>query len=347
MLCRRRLCPLLAIALSWLCILSARAQDVIGAQNIQQLRPAQRIDFAALPGEFELGWFAATDDASQFLIVDKSRQLHLLGAQGDIEPWQVVQPPGDLHSTVVDARFHAGEPMVLTWQAAGAYLNSTRLPRGIEPVALHSFEGQAVLEVRGQQGQQYFQAVEPGRAGGWRMSLRADLPALPGAGAAVRIGRIALPWLLLSSLQDSRLHVSYYGAGLLEPAMWDWHLPGGPAVAGAMNAPAGSHFAWVDASGERLNLLDIQTGNNKIVAALEGAYAQYMLLSADASSILAVHVDAQPVVVAWDSASGQRHLLGSYRSCRRIPDRIALSADGAALIIGCDSGLDIWRIEAS
>jgi hypothetical protein len=50
-------------------------------------------------------------------------------------------------------------------------------------------------------------------------------------------------------------------------------------------------------------------------------------------------------VVAWDVKTGERTILGEYRECNRPqPDMTRLSEDGTTLVIGCDTGLDIWRI---
>jgi hypothetical protein len=57
-----------------------------------------------------------------------------------------------------------------------------------------------------------------------------------------------------------------------------------------------------------------------------------------------VDVDDEPVVVAWDVATGQQYHLGTYRQCNRPPDMARLSEDGTTLVIACDTGLDIWRV---
>jgi hypothetical protein len=80
------------------------------------------------------------------------------------------------------------------------------------------------------------------------------------------------------------------------------------------------------------------------VAALDGAYAQAILLSPAADVILAVNLDLQPVVVAWDAATGTRYDLGEYRTCGRTPDMVRLSRDGSTLVIGCDTGFEWWRV---
>ena len=122
-----------------------------------------------------------------------------------------------------------------------------------------------------------------------------------------------------------------------------YSLRQGPAVFGAVNARG--QPLRLERSGFRSpEPARFETGNNRVVADIGGAYAQYHLLTADASAILVVNLDFAPEVFAWDVETGERHDLGEYRECERIPDKVALSADGTALVIGCDTGLDIWRV---
>ena len=81
------------------------------------------------------------------------------------------------------------------------------------------------------------------------------------------------------------------------------------------------------------------------IAPLNGDYAQWYFLSNDVSVIIAVNLGGEPNVVAWDTETGERRNLGNYRECERPqPDMARLTEDGSTLIIGCDTGLDIWRI---
>jgi hypothetical protein len=89
--------------------------------------------------------------------------------------------------------------------------------------------------------------------------------------------------------------------------------------------------------------MNFATGDDKVVTQLEGLYIPFLFVNAQADIILGVNVDDQPVVNAWIAASGERLPLGLYRQCNRPPDMVKLSADSTTLIIGCDTGLDIWR----
>jgi hypothetical protein len=117
----------------------------------------------------------------------------------------------------------------------------------------------------------------------------------------------------------------------------------GPAVFGQINATA-EYLAWRDPQSEFLNLLDFITGENLIIAELNRQYVQGYFVTISGDVILGVNVDFAPIVVAWDVATGNRIDLGNYRHCNRVPDLIRLSRDGASLIVGCDTGLDIWRV---
>ena len=175
-----------------------------------------------------------------------------------------------------------------------------------------------------------------------------DLTLLPYAPAddpeaVVRVGRIPPPYAVTSSqtglvklwnLQTGEvLHTVDNGTGL-------------PSVFGAINNAA-THLTWRDNANENLYLLDFETGENRLIAPLNGAYAQWLFLSDDASVILAVNLDFEPVIVAWDTATGERSVSGEHRTCGRPqPDTARFSGDGSTLVIGCDTGLDIWRVSS-
>ena len=156
--------------------------------------------------------------------------------------------------------------------------------------------------------------------------------------AFVRIGRIPPPFAVTSS-QEGVVKLWNLQTGEVTATAKVDSLP----VFGQINA-SGSHLAWRNPDSQELHLLNFETGEDKLVANLDGEYIQFMFLTLDADVIIGVNVDFQPAVVAWDVASGQRYELGEYRECSRVPDMARLSKDGTTLVIGCDTGLDIWRI---
>lgn len=82
-----------------------------------------------------------------------------------------------------------------------------------------------------------------------------------------------------------------------------------------------------------------------MVARLDDDYINYILVSPEADVILGVHVGDEPIIAAWDVATGERTDLGAYRECSRTPDMARLSGDGTTVVVGCDTGLDIWRVQ--
>lgn len=227
------------------------------------------------------------------------------------------------------------------------YVNDYKLQNGHVPAAI--FQGLSqddlVVEAIDADGQtqflRYWLDRETGDLG---LQDVIPFPDRTGDAPAMRLGRINLPVVIVSALAESELYVDRYPDYFNEVGAKEFQLVNGPAVVGAVNAPAASHLAWTNPLREQLNLLDLGTGENRIAAALAGAYPQYLLLSKNASAILAVNLDFQPAVVAWNAESGARYDLGPYRECGRIPDKVELSRDGRALIIGCDTGLEIWRV---
>jgi WD40 repeat protein len=118
------------------------------------------------------------------------------------------------------------------------------------------------------------------------------------------------------------------------------------AVFGAINA-SGTHLVWRDPNSTRLNLLDFATSENQVIAPLEGGYIAHLQLTHQADVIFGIDpLAANGAIWAWITATGERLDLGTYRQCEREqPDLGRLSADGTTLVIGCDTGIDIWRIK--
>lgn len=157
--------------------------------------------------------------------------------------------------------------------------------------------------------------------------------------ALVRIGRIPPPAAITSSpegiVKRWDLEANQVTA---EAAVED-----GPAVFGQISAD-GRFLAWRDPMSTALHRLDFETGEDEIVAQLGGAYVQGYFMAPGGDVIIGVDVDFEPIVLAWEADTGARIDLGTYRECSRVPDLIRLSADGTTLVIGCDTGLDVWRI---
>jgi hypothetical protein len=154
----------------------------------------------------------------------------------------------------------------------------------------------------------------------------------------MRIGRIDPP-LAITATKEALLKRWNLETGEVTASAQLEALP----AAGQVNAD-GSSFAWVDQKFESLHLLNFETGKDQVIAPLGGTYIPFLLLSAKSDVIIGVNVGLEPGVMAWDVATGERIDLGTYRSCNRQPDMVRLSKDGSTLVVGCDTGLDIWRV---
>lgn len=336
----------LLCALAFICaaLVSGQGYPPISAANLAQLKPAARIDFADFPGELQIGWFATRTDGGEFIVFDQAGRIYRVSEAGIEDSWAYVEPGSGQLFSLIDAAYMDDEPQLLYVLDGEYFINEQRLPAGYEPVAMARFIKSLYVEAIDADGRTVVLPYKRRYVGGaWELVDEFFMPASDPGQPAVRIGRVSFPDLIYSSLFDGDLRVFRYPAFMATMGR-DYSLPQGPAVVGAVNE-SGRHFAWSDPYSERLNLLDLWTGENQVVAEIGGAYAQYHLLTADASAILVVNLDFAPEVYAWNVETGERHDLGAYRECERIPDKVALSGDGRALIIGCDTGLEIWRVE--
>lgn len=324
-------------------------QDVrmeISAENLDSFTSVVQIDYAEMHLDIETGWFAANDDASEFVIFDKVGNIYTVTREGIKQQWSYVTQPAEQVFTVIDAKYFTGVPVILYALDGQAYVNQHQLDSANEYLALYSGSspGEIVVEAIDVDGATQFLRFR--FASDYEMTSlgKISFPEFSDEAPAMRVGRVAFPYLAISSLADNSLTVYEYPDAFAEETAKRYMLDDGPAVAGAFNGPSASHFIWGDPRSTRLNLLDLVSGQSSDFAALDGAYAQYILLTHDASAAIVVNLDFVAHVFAWDLKSGKRHYFGPYRECRRIPDNVILSADGKSLIIGCDSGLDIWQV---
>jgi WD40 repeat protein len=351
---------LLAICLCVLALSGAAlAQDsppVIDAANVQSLASAARIDFASAPpeaGRIESGGFALSPDGARLALRNREDSIVIWSIDGELVDTFAVIGGDDLPDTVLDSAFNADGSLLAAIVSEGvsytiavrdiASRETTTIPFPNSPDSplrvWFSPDSQEIwLEVT---------PAEPGKRGYvmWLPLTQHDIFATVASGpdndpdAFARVGRVTPP-LAVTSSQD----------GVVK--LWDLRTGEatataqveGMAVFGGLNANA-THFAWRDENSSALHLLDFQTGEDRIIAELDGAYINYVLLSPAADVILGVHVGGEPHVIAWDVAAGTSFDLGEYRPCNRTPDMARLSRDGMTLVIGCDTGIDIWRIQ--
>lgn len=155
-----------------------------------------------------------------------------------------------------------------------------------------------------------------------------------------RVGRIDPP----IALTVTSLGVIYRW-NMLTNTVEDTIESGGIATYGAMNR-AGTHYVWLGQDYSALYIVDWEAGTNQLLAPLDGAYVSHLDIAYDGSVVLGTDPqDNVGTVSAWIVDSGERRDLGPYRECGRTqPDQVELSRDGSVLVIGCDHGIDVWRV---
>jgi WD40 repeat protein len=336
------------------------AEDVppLTADNLDQFGPAVQIDFAALEDAegFDSGWFAFSGDGAYIAVTQRDGGLVIFDSgSGEIAAAYNVTRSSDQPGTVLDASFgtdnrtlaalHAdGERYYLSVHPIdGDEITVVTLPESPDmPVRvwLDDDSPHAWVEVLAQDSEHYVMRV-PLPGANEEDSESIALPSGPenDSEAYVRIGRIPVPLAVTASL-DGVVKLWNLETG---EVTYEVQIDGVP-VFGRVNETSDTQMVWRDSVSEGLYLLDFVSGENREIAQLDGEYIQAILLSPAGDVILGVAVDERPVVVAWDTATGELIEIGEYRQCSRVPDLVRLSADGSTLVIGCDSGLDIWRV---
>lgn len=348
------------LMLTLLLVIRSAAQEAppLDRNNVGDFASVTQVDFDALPDDLgqliQTGWFVMSPDGEYIALVRMDGGLIILDNAGEFVETYTVAGESGLPGTMLDAAFgndsqtlvslhNDGEGYFMAVHQIGSDTAEIPFPNaGDMPVRvwLDSSLGSIWLEVApgDPQGQYYVIRIPIAPDSGEEMLT---LPSGPqnDLESYVRIGRIPAPLAITSTID-----------GLVK--LWDLETGEITAQVQLDNVPAfgrvdeitGRYLAWRDPYSETLNVLDFEVGENQVVAALNGAYVQAILLSPAADVILGVAIGDAPIVVAWDVATGERQDLGEYRSCSRVPDMITLSRDGRSLVIGCDTGLDIWRV---
>lgn len=329
-------------------MLIANAQETspITSDNYTDLQSVMQIDFTDLDDtRFLTGWFALNADGTRYAVTNGQGTVFDISVDFDTLSYtteEIQLHPSDetLPVSVVDAVYVDDDLYILYTLDGQAMLNDLMLKMQ-NPIALFSGnKNEAILYIEDS-------PVLSGETQiySYRVNPLEPLETLPYAPAtvddAVRIGRIPLPYVVTSTFEgvvtlwdvegDSK--IAEVDNGTLEPSVF-----------GNINTSA-SHLVWRDNPNQNLYLLDFSTGDNQYIDDLNGQYAQWYFLSNEADVIIAVNLEFQPIIVAWDVVTSERTNLGDYRQCERPqPDMSRFSADGSTLVIGCDTGLDIWRI---
>ena len=341
-----------------------KAQDTpyppITANNVTTLSTALTIDFDVAPpeaGEIISGWLRVDPTANHVMTINRANDLLL---------WDLTTGELEAVYTVPGADGTNANMMDIAWSEDSTQVYSLHTDGGAYYIAVYTLADESLQIITVPTGDdlpvRVWPATEPGTT--WVEVLTTDgespssvlqldvttgeiLEELPSIAEAdresqVRIGRMPAP-LAVTSTIDGLIHLWDLETGTLLHRVEVGVMP----TFGHINGASGRRLVWRDTASENLYLLDFETGENTLVAPLNGTYAQALLLPPSADVVLGVNLDLEPVVVAWDVITGERIDLGEYRTCSRTPDMVQLSVDGTALVIGCDTGLDIWRVETT
>jgi hypothetical protein len=338
------------IVISILCLMPlaiyAQDREAISADNVGRLQSVQQIDYADFDADMDIGWFSVDESGTNFTVFDNDHNLYRISDSGNFNMWTYVTNPEEQLFAVIDGVYYRDSSFILYLIDDKYYVNSQELDLEGIPVniGLGRDFGFIYVETNLDDGDTviYEYGTTP-ITNELTYEDRIPYPLNDLDEPLMRVGRIDLPIVIVSSLVDNTIQRYYPGFSMSDQI---YEIENGPAVFGTVNPAYGdsTYFAWVDPNSTYLNLLDLVTGENRVIADLNNLYAQYYLLSYDASLVIAVNVDFEPNVIAWDTNTGERYDLDAYRDCERIPDKVELSADGTTLVIGCDTGLDLWRI---
>jgi hypothetical protein len=328
---------------------------IITIENIQHLQSVAQLDFAAIPAEFgtfDAGWFALSQYGERVALVNAEGSFVMATITGDIDTIYSQTSSDDLPARAIDAVVSDTTPAddrvvfrdsrhyyVMYADSGTLTFQSENTPQTLWRDSEHLYLElipPAILQLPNQ----FIPVDDPNDA---RESGYLVIPYLPAedSEAVVRIGRVEPPYVVTSSATGVIRLWNIQEASLLVETH---NGTGKPSVFGNINASA-THLVWRDELSESLYLLDFMASKNRKIADLDGKYVQWFFLSADTSVILGVNMDFEPHIIAWDTTTGEKTILGEYRQCSRPqPDMARLSQDGTTLVIGCDTGLDFWRI---
>lgn len=321
--------------------------------------------------EFDTGWFVINRQANRFIVFDREKTLIPVQENGLVTYFNPLAYGEALGTTtLIDAAFINNFLATLYYTQGTTYLTydnlslyggwggGVELPPDIEaksiwgdcPADVETFLCRAWIEANLLNEQNQTVIIPMPTIGDVVQNLvprqmNDNIPSLPYAPmkdpeAVVRIGRINPPYAVTSSLTGIVKLWNIQTSELLAEVN---NKTGQPSVFGNINHTA-THLAWRDNANKNLYVLDFAKGENRKVADLNGRYIQFTFLTHNADVILGVNVDFEPRVYAWNTVTGEQLDLGPYRLCNRVPDMARLSEDGSTLVIGCDTGLDIWRI---
>lgn len=333
----------------------------VTADNIADLRPVNWIAFDALPADARItsGWFTLSLDGAYLATFNAaSGGMLIWNTTGELVDRFVVTTPSssEFPPTILDAQF--GVVRGLPTLVGVATADSQQFSAALHPVGGETFEitlpSEVGVPVRvwldADEPYLWLEAVAPDPDDLYHVVRVAvlnpnDLRILPSGPehdmeSIVRIGRIPAP-LAVTATEDGRVRLWDLQTGEISAEVKLDETP----VFGRVNETDGRQLAWRDQDSQALHLLDFDTGEDRLVVEIGQEYIQALMLTPSGDLVLAVHIGDDPIVTAWNTATGERYDLGRYRAdCTRVPDMVHLSRDGSTLAIGCDTGIEIWQI---
>lgn len=335
-------------------IVSADSFDVIEADNVETLASMAQIDFSQLAGlalEPASGIFVMSQDASTIITFGNERNASPLSTaivwDGITGEWRATFAVGE---NPYD-RFLSPDGETLLIGRRG-HIAAFEVSTGAESTVLDAPDW-TFLDVWQTPEAVICGETQPNAEGvAWILcNDERDPVALFGEGEQdfVRIGRIPAP---LGVTVDDDFNAQLWNRELAQPLMSvaapDFAVFGSINVDGSTYSNGtGSHLAWRAPPSQTLYLLDFTNGENHLIDELDGSFIAHILLSRHADVVFAIDpMSSRRAVWAWNTETLERTILGTFRTCnRQQPDLALLSHDGTTLVIGCDLGLDIWRVQ--
>lgn len=322
-----------------------RVHEPISADNIARLQAVTSIAFDDLPeaaGEIVNGRFIVNADGTRLAVVNRANAIVALSDFGELVGLCSVIGRDGLPATFIEGVFGAHTSVIVSLHTDGPtsyYVSRCDAASGEQIVWPFS---QTLAEVWTDSDAIWASDSASGvvhiDAEGRVSALTVPSPDTDPT-SAIRIGRIAPP-LAVSVTEGGLVKRWDLENGMVTAAV---QVKTGLPIYGHLSSD-GRYLVWRDPPSTALYVLDFAASTNVVVTQLNGVYIPFVFVAPAGDAVVGVQIDDQPVVNAWEVASGVRHDLGHFRTCGRPPDMARLSADGTALIIGCDTGIDIWRV---
>lgn len=173
-------------------------QDVrmeISAENLDSFTSVAQIDYAEMDLEIETGWFAANDDASEFVIFDKVGNIYTVTREGIKNQWSCVTLPAEQIFTFIDAEYVTGVPVILYALDGQAYVNQQQLDSANEYLALYNGSSPEEIVVEAIDVDRATQFLHFRFASGDEMTSlgKIPFPEYSDEALAMRVGRVGIP----------------------------------------------------------------------------------------------------------------------------------------------------------